>query len=109
MRREITLCAALEIPQGSGRQFQVGDREVAVFHVEGEFFALDGTCPHQGGPLGEGFLYGEEISCPLHGWAFSIRDGKCELIPNEAVACIPIRVEAGQIIVDIEQDEESHS
>lgn len=102
MPKIVTLCPAQEIPEGSGRQFQLEDREVAVFHMEGEFYAVDGTCPHQGGPLGEGFLYGEEISCPLHGWTFSIRSGKSELMPGEGVACFPVRVESGQIVIELD-------
>ena len=78
-----------------------GERGVALFHVNGEILALDNTCPHAGGPLGEGTLDGERVTCPWHGWEFNVRTGQCvkNPIPAWSVPRYPTRVERGVIQV----------
>ena len=65
-----------EFPPGSVREFVVGDDVVALFNVSGRMYALDGICPHQGGPLGQGTLDGDVVTCPWHGWQFDVRTGQ---------------------------------
>ncbi|MFQ5878327.1 MAG: Rieske (2Fe-2S) protein [Acidobacteriota bacterium] len=94
---------AAEVPPGAGKMVQVDGHVVAIFNFQGTLYALDNTCPHQGGPLGDGYL--EEsgaVSCPWHGWTFDVRTGVSPIDPEVRVACYPVRVEAGQIIVEIE-------
>lgn len=78
-----------------------GERGVALFHVNEDILALENTCPHAGGPLGEGTLDGEVVTCPWHGWAFNVRTGQCvkNPVPAWAVPCYPTRVERGVIQV----------
>lgn len=64
-----------ECPPGACLERVVGDRIVALFNVDGEVFALDGVCPHQGGPLGQGELRANIVTCPWHGWQFDVRTG----------------------------------
>lgn len=52
---------------------------MALFNVGGEFFALENSCPHQGGPIADGWLEGPEVTCPWHGWCFDVRSGKMTL------------------------------
>jgi nitrite reductase (NADH) small subunit len=68
-----------DIPPGHGKGFAVGDREVAVFNVDGVLYAIDGTCPHQGGPLAEGWFEDGVVTCPWHAWCFDVRTGKMAL------------------------------
>lgn len=70
---------AAEIPAGAGRAFSVGRYEVAVFNVGGELFALENSCPHQGGPLADGWLEASLVTCPWHGWCFDVRTGRMTL------------------------------
>ena len=65
-----------ELPPGACLEIVAGDYVLALFNVEGEFFALDGICPHQGGPLGKGTLQGCVVTCPWHGWQFNVRTGQ---------------------------------
>ena len=53
----------------------IGDRRIALYHTPLGFFATDGTCPHRGGPLGEGDIIGDEIVCPWHFWSFDVTTG----------------------------------
>lgn len=70
---------AAEIPPGSARAFAVNRYDVAVFNLDGELFALENSCPHQGGPLADGWMEDALVTCPWHGWCFDIRSGKMTL------------------------------
>jgi nitrite reductase/ring-hydroxylating ferredoxin subunit len=82
-----------------------GDRIVALFHVGAEFFALDGVCPHQGGPLGKGQLCGHTLTCPWHGWQFDVRTG--QHLTNRAVchAGLALRITDDEVWVGIPTEE----
>ena len=86
-----------EIPPGTGRTVDVNGIWIAVFNVEGTFYAVDNACPHAGGPLGEGKLCGTEVECPWHGWKFSIVSGERVGNPNFQVPCCEVRVVDGQV------------
>ena len=70
------VAATAEIPNGEGREFVVGGRIVALFNVDGIFHALDGICPHSGGPLAKGALQKNVVTCPWHGWQFDVTTGR---------------------------------
>ena len=63
--------------------------------------ALSGVCPHQGGPLGEGALNGEIITCPWHMWEFHSRTGACQFNERLVIPTYPVRVEGSDILVEI--------
>ena len=73
MRAEV--CSIGELPPGATRAATIGDRQVAVFNVDGEVFALDNACRHAEGPLGEGVLDGPVVTCPWHWWRYDVRTG----------------------------------
>jgi nitrite reductase (NADH) small subunit len=85
---------------------QVGEREVALFHVDGAFYALRNRCPHQGGPLCEGRVEGASesrpggatVTCPWHAWTFKLTDGKM-VAGFSLVDTYEVRVEDGQVAV----------
>jgi len=74
-----------------------GGRNVALFKIGGQIFALDGICPHKGGPLGEGICEEGHVYCPMHGWRFNIRTGDCEERPDKPAESLPVRI-AGEMI-----------
>ena len=90
------VCRASEISDPGKMIVEVGDRSVVVFHVDGQFYALDDVCTHDGGPLGEGCLEGYTITCPRHGAKFDIRDGR--------VLCMPAAIGTSSHDVKIEGD-----
>ena len=87
-------CRAIELEGGYG---------IALCNVEGEIFALDNTCPHAGGPLGEGTLRGDIVECPWHGWKFHVRTGQRVKNPSPewTVPHYAVKVEDGMIQVSI--------
>lgn len=90
-----------ELPAGSGKTVQVNGKTLALFNVNGNFHATDETCPHQGGPLGEGSLDGKLISCPWHGWTFDVTNGECPVIPGMKIACYATKVEGDAVFIQV--------
>lgn len=95
----ITVAPVGEIPDGEGRAYPVGKRMVAVFFSEGDYFAIDDFCPHQGASLAEGYIEGCAVSCPWHHWRFSIKDGTWLDNPKIGVEKYNVRVMGGKIQV----------
>jgi 3-phenylpropionate/trans-cinnamate dioxygenase ferredoxin subunit len=83
-----------DIPVGEVRTAQVGDEEVALCRVsEDELYAIEDVCPHDDGPLGEGWLVDHAIECPRHGARFDVRSGEVLRMPAATgIATYPVRV-----------------
>ena len=76
------------------------DTSVAIFHVDGAYYAMDDVCTHDGGPLAEGPVEGNVIECPRHGARFDIRTGEVLSLPaTSPVTTYPVRIENGEIQV----------
>jgi nitrite reductase/ring-hydroxylating ferredoxin subunit len=90
-----------DCPPGGSLETVVGESIVALFNVDGQFFALDGICPHQGGPLGEGKLTGCIVTCPWHGWQFDVRTGQHQLSRTLAQPRFETKVEDGAVWVEL--------
>jgi len=98
----LPVCKVGDVPDPGKQIFEVGDRYLVLFHVDGQFYALDDVCTHDGGPLGEGILEGYTIACPRHGAKFDIRDGRVLCMP--AVSGTPshdVKVEGDEVFVRI--------
>ena len=97
----IRIASVEDCAEGASLETVASDRIVALFNVDGEYHALDGVCPHQGGPLGKGCLQGAMVTCPWHGWQFDVRTGQSQLSPAMRQPSLPTRVVDGQIEVQI--------
>jgi 3-phenylpropionate/trans-cinnamate dioxygenase ferredoxin subunit len=92
-----------EIPPERVAVFEVGDHDVAVCNVEGEFYAIDDLCTHDGGALDQGELEGDEIECPRHGARFDVRTGRATQMPAfEPVETHAVRLEGNDVLVAVE-------
>jgi 3-phenylpropionate/trans-cinnamate dioxygenase ferredoxin subunit len=77
-----------------------GELRIAVCNVDGEFYAIEDVCSHDGGPLDQGFLEGTEIECPRHGARFDVRTGEATLMPAVMpVLTFPVKIEGDQLFV----------
>ncbi len=91
-----------DVPVGTGKVVQAGGKKLALFNLGGTFYALDNRCTHMGGPLGEGAVEANRVTCPWHGSIFNITTGEVVGPPaRRPVATFPIRVERGEILVDL--------
>jgi nitrite reductase/ring-hydroxylating ferredoxin subunit len=101
MSEFITVARVGEIPEGRGRTFRAGDREVAVFHVAGRYYALDDFCPHMGASLGTGDVHEDMVVCDRHLWAFKLADGSCPDAPALRATTFEVRVVGDEIQVRV--------
>lgn len=88
-----------EVPPGECKVVIVKDKSIALFNVEGTFYAIYNTCPHEGGPLGEGRLKGFVVSCPWHELAFDVRNGKGTDGGGYCVGSYEVRVEGQEVFI----------
>ena len=95
----VKVCKTSDIPSGSGRTVDLNGKPVAVFNVEGAFYAISDTCIHRGGPLGEGELDGKTVICPWHGWRYDITNGVNEMNPSVSVQKFQVKVEGEDLLV----------
>lgn len=101
MANFVRVAATSEIPAGQGKTFEVGGRKIAVFNIGGAFHAIDDTCKHRGGPLGEGEVDGTTVTCPWHGWSYDVTTGECVDDAECAVDRFPVKVESDDVLVEI--------
>ena len=91
-----------EIPIGKGVRIDRDGIALAVFNAGGgRFFATSPLCPHEEGPLAEGWLEGDTVVCPWHGYDFELTTGRCRVDNDLAVAVYPVRVNGTAIEVDL--------
>ncbi len=109
------VCRAAELPAGQRKIVQIAGRSIGVFNVNGSYYALRNSCPHQGAPLCKGrisgttlpsepgtYLYGKEgeiVHCPWHGWEFDITTGKSLFDPQKCL------VRSYEVTVESAEDE----
>ena len=98
----ITIGKVDDVPPGTARVFEANGKRIAVCNVDGTIYAIDDVCTHDGGPLGEGELEGEQIECPRHGARFDVKTGRALTLPAvRPVASYPVQVNDGEIAVDV--------
>jgi nitrite reductase (NADH) small subunit len=95
----ISVARVGQVPEGRGRTFPVADREIALFCVEGQYYALDDCCPHMGASLGTGDVRDGHVICDRHLFAFSLRDGSCSDLPTLRAETFEVRVLGDEIQV----------
>jgi nitrite reductase (NADH) small subunit len=98
----VEVAKVADIPPGTAKAFVVGNYEVAVFNLGGTFYALENACPHQGGPLVDGWLDGKTVTCPWHAWCFDVTTGKMTLGDFAEVEAFDVQVGRSVIAVSSE-------
>ena len=91
-----------DVPEGRPEVFDVEERKIAVYRLDDGFYAIDDICTHDGGPLAEGEVEGDQVICPRHGARFSIKTGAALTFPAiTPVDCYPVRVEGDDLLIGI--------
>ena len=86
----------------AGRLVQAGGHSIAIFAIGGSYYAIEDTCPHRGGPLSEGTIAGDEVTCPWHGSRFSTKTGAVISPPaRQGVKSFPVRIAGDDVEVEI--------
>ncbi|HUK57308.1 MAG TPA: nitrite reductase small subunit NirD [Nitrospiria bacterium] len=99
MSEYVAVAKTADLSPGEGRVVEVDGNEVALFNLNGNFYAIDNMCVHQGGPLGEGMLEGDTVICPWHSWKYNVKTGVCTTNPSRNVRTYSVKIEDGQIKV----------
>jgi nitrite reductase (NADH) small subunit len=97
----VTVARAEDVPPGTARVVKAGDRDLALFNVDGEFYATQGQCLHLKGPLGDGELDGPVITCPWHGWQYDVRTGENEFDRALQLETFEVVVENGDVKIAV--------
>jgi 3-phenylpropionate/trans-cinnamate dioxygenase ferredoxin subunit len=93
-----------DVEPGFATVVRVGEKRLALCNVEGRYYCIDDVCTHDGGPLGEGELIGDQIECPRHGALFDVKTGRAVTLPAVVpVETYPVRVEGGEVQVKVDE------
>ncbi len=97
----VTVAQIQEVPSGQTRQVEVDGKSVLLVNLDGDYFAIDATCTHRGGPLAEGEINGEVVTCPWHRGGFNVRTGEAVALPTTTpVGTYPVRVTGSALEID---------
>lgn len=88
-----------EVPPGTGKVVVAAGVPIALFNVDGTFYALSNTCLHRGGPIGEGSLDDTTVTCPWHGWEYDVRTGQNTTNPVARIRSYDVRVDGDDVLV----------
>jgi nitrite reductase (NADH) small subunit len=88
------------IPSGEGVVLELGGKAIALFHLDGRYYATANRCAHRGGPLGEGLLEGTVVTCPWHGWEFDVSTGICLGNPKVRIEVYPVKIAGNELLID---------
>ena len=98
MSEFVRICSQAELPPvGEAREFTLGGQAICVANVDGAISVLDGVCPHEEGPLGEGTIEGGRVVCPWHSYAFDVRTGVSLQDPDLKATVFESVVEDGEL------------
>ena len=101
MSRRVFIGLAADVPNGEGRVVEAEGMTLALFNVDGDFYALENACAHRGGPLGEGDLDGTVVVCPWHAWRWDVKTGANVNNPAVKMPCFPVSVDDGRLFVEL--------
>ena len=97
----LDVCELTDIPQLGARVVNHGGLNIAVFrNADNEVFALEDRCPHKGGPLSQGIVFGETVACPLHNWCIDLKSGSATAPDVGFVERFAVRIVEGRVELD---------
>lgn len=99
--KSIKVASKSELAPGSSKKVEVNSKEVALFNVDGAFYAIDDTCSHRGGPLSEGSVEDKVVTCPWHGWQYDLASGECLTNPSVCQTKYDVKVEGDDVILTV--------
>ena len=110
MGKYFGVCRVEEVPPGTAKMVRIEGRPIAIFNLDGDFYATDDNCAHEGGPLSDGFIEGKTVTCPWHGATFHILSGKTLEPPagekmsppvDRGIACYRARITGEELEIEI--------
>jgi NAD(P)H-dependent nitrite reductase small subunit len=90
-----------DLEEGIGKLVETESKRIALFKVDGKFYAVEEVCPHRGGPLSEGDIEECEVVCPWHGWRFNLETGISPVNPNVKIETYAVKVEGSDLFIEV--------
>jgi nitrite reductase/ring-hydroxylating ferredoxin subunit len=100
MGKLVKVAVTRDLAPGQGKLVEVDGQPIALFNVNGAFYALGAVCPHEGGPLQDGELDDDTVICPWHSFDFNLRTGECSADPDLRVATYVVKIEGDDVFVE---------
>lgn len=102
MAKTVKVPSVTDLKPGECKTVSADGTDVAVYNVAGKYYATNNICPHRGGPLGEGSLEGDVVTCPWHGFRYNVTTGQC-VGPNPAlkVDAFTVSVQGSDVFVEV--------
>ena len=102
MKEWISIGNLEAIPRFGARVVTVGRDDIALFRTSDDrVFALKDECPHKGGPLSQGIVFGHKVACPLHNWSIDLETGEAVAPDEGCTGHYPVRVEGGKVLLQL--------
>lgn len=103
MSTAVKVARTSELPPGSSKLVEANGQAVALFNVDGKYYAIDDACPHAGGPLNEGDVEGNVVTCPWHGAQFDVTNGKVLCAPaRSGVQSYPVTIAGDDLLIEVD-------
>ncbi len=103
MSRSVKIAETSDLSPGGCKAVEVEGQTIALFNVGGTFYAINGNCTHVGGPMGEGTLDGEIVTCPWHGAQFNVTTGAVLRPPaGSDEESFPVKIEGSDVLVELD-------
>jgi nitrite reductase/ring-hydroxylating ferredoxin subunit len=97
----VKVAEVTDLSTGEGKVVNASGKEIALFNVDGTFYAIGNTCVHRGGPLGEGELEGDVVTCNWHGWKYDVTSGVSPVNPAAKVPSYRVEVQGNDIFIEL--------
>ncbi|MBI3611108.1 MAG: Rieske 2Fe-2S domain-containing protein [Nitrospirae bacterium] len=97
----IAVARTTDLDPGRARVIHLRGIEIALFNIDGAFYAVDNLCPHEGGPLAAGTVREKVLTCPWHRWQFHLETGRSPMNPAVEVRTYPVQIEDEQIKIGL--------
>ncbi len=101
MSEVVRVATASEIAEGQSKMVEIQGRQIALFRIDGELYAIDNICKHRGGPLHEGEIDGKSVLCPWHGWAYDVTSGECLEDSECSVDRFAVKVDGDDVLIEL--------
>jgi len=98
----VKVCSITDIKSGNSKKFKVKNNEIALFNVNGKFYAIGAVCSHAGGPLDEGYVENEEVECPWHAARFDLKSGHATNPPaSNNVSSYEVKIQDNDVLIKV--------
>lgn len=95
------VCRLADVPADGLKVLDIDDRPIVLRYIAGTLHAIENICPHRGGPIGEGDINGNTITCPWHDWSFDLSTCQNTMNPAAVIRKFPVRVEGDDVFVEV--------